>query len=106
MTAHGPPEQAFVASRSSPRPCRFPEATVNTSPRSRGAPQQEALLQRQRQLLGEALPHKPLDHNPVAVPDKQHRLGGSEFLLLTDVPDKDGGDAHGVPPKRIRANCR
>ena len=49
--------------------------------------QQEPLLQRQRQLLGEALPHKPLDHDRVAVTDKPYRLGGGDDL----VPHRTAG---------------
>ena len=60
------------------------------------ARQQEPLLQRQRQLLGEALPHKPIDHDRVAVTNKPHRFGGGDDL----VPNRTAGqrfrgDPHG-----------
>ena len=48
-----------------------------------GGGQQETLLQRQRQLLGEALSHEPLDHHRVAIANEPYRLGGGHHL----VPD-------------------
>ena len=64
---------------------------MNTSAEvARGARQQETLLQRQRQLLGEALPDEPLDHDRVAVTDQARTASAAVTTLsLTDVPDKD-----------------
>ena len=50
-----------------------------------GAGQQETLLQRQRQLLAEALSHEPLDHHRVAITNEPYRLGSGHHL----VPDFD-----------------
>jgi hypothetical protein len=106
MTAHGPLEQALVAEPVQPATLPVSRRDGKHQPEVAGsARQQETLLQRQRQLLGEALPHEPLDHDPVAVTDKPHRLGGGDDL----VPDRRAGqrfrgDAHGVPLERIRAD--
>ena len=90
MTAHGPVQQALVGQPIQPPAEPVPRGHGKDQPEVAGsARQQEPLFQCYRQLLGEALPHKPFDHNRVAVMDKPHRLGGGDDL----VPHRTGGQS-------------
>jgi hypothetical protein len=65
-----------------------------------GAGQQETLLQRQRQLLGEALSHKPLDYHlvPGSVPPERDSARSTTLAVVTtsSVTDALDGDSTGA----------
>ena len=97
MTAHGPLQQALMSQPVQPPAEPVPRGHGKHQPEVAGsARQQEPLLQRQRQLLGEALPHKPIDHDRVAVTNKPDRFGGGDDLVPhRTAGQRFRGDPHG-----------
>ena len=73
-----------------------------------GAGHQESLLQCQRQLLGEALPHEPFHSHRVAVTDETHRFAALTTLSLTGAPDDVSAGSNTRTPLAtcLSARCR
>jgi hypothetical protein len=82
VATHGPLEQALVTQPVQPATLAVPRGDREHQREvAGGTGLQKTLLQRERQLLGEALPHEPFNHNGIAVTYESHRLGGGDDLV-------------------------